>query len=308
MKAKFRRLVIGLVALGTGAVATASSAAEPTDTRRVGRSSVYQHLPGESLEALSTPDEIRGLLAPNIAPTRIWRVLEHGEKVECLNCIPYVSQLLYNSNPKTREISAWWLRRRILGVFGPGQIYSQVVAQATDQSQPVQTRAYAVNALGEFLASAGVAPVSSALVNDSAVSVRVAAAQALQRLNNQGPNGELATAMGDADETVRLAALRSAAHIHVFTGVDAIAALTGDPSAAVRRHAAQTLGTMRVADAVVPLIALTTSQETDPTVRAAAVWALGKIGDAAARDAIVAAKRDTDSFVQDAANIADRLL
>ena len=56
------------------------------------------------------------------------------------------------------------------------------------------------------------------------------------------------------------------------------------------------------------MIALTTSQETDPTVRAAAVWALGKIGDAAARDAIVAAKRDTDSFVQDAANIADRLL
>jgi hypothetical protein len=299
--------VIGLVALGTGAVATASSAAEPTDTRRVGRSSVYQNLPGESLEALSTPDEIKGLLAPNIAPTRIWRVLEHGEKVECLSCIPYVSQLLYNSNPKTREISAWWLRRRVFGVFGPGQIYSQIRSQATDQSQPESTRTYAVNALGEFLSSSGIAPVSSALVNDPAVGVRVAAAQALQRLNNQGPNGELAIAMGDADETVRLAALRSAAHIHVFTGVDAIAALSGDPSAAVRRHAAQTLGTMRVADALVPLIALAT-QDSDSGVRAAAVWALGKIGDAAARDAIVAAKDDQDSFVRDAANIADRLL
>ncbi len=37
--------------------------------------------------------------------------LEHGEKVECIECIPTVSQLLYNSNARNREISAWWLRR-----------------------------------------------------------------------------------------------------------------------------------------------------------------------------------------------------
>ena len=83
MKAKFRRLVIGLVALGTGAVASASSAAEPTDTRRVGRSSVYQNLPGESLEALSTPDEIKGLLELRVSPKKSCSDVRHlaGEKV-----------------------------------------------------------------------------------------------------------------------------------------------------------------------------------------------------------------------------------
>lgn len=307
MTTKFRKLVIGSMALGIAAVTSASSAAEPTDTRRVGRASVYQHLPGESLEALSTPEQIKGLLDPNVAPTRIWRVLEHGEKVECLSCIPYVSKLLYNSNPKTREISAWWLRRRIFGVFGPGQIYSQLLSDAEDMSKPAQTRMYAVNALGEFLAPAGIAPVSRALVGDPDVSVRAAAAAALQRLNSQGANGELAAAMGDADERVRMAALRAAAHINVFTGVDAIAGLLGDPSAAVRRHAAQTLGTMRVADAVLGLIALTRPEnEPDPTVRAAAVWALGRIGDPGGADAIEAARSDPDKFVRDAANIASR--
>jgi hypothetical protein len=309
MTTKFRRLVIGSLALAMAAAASASNAAEPNDTRRVGRSSVYQHLPGESLEALSTPQEIKGLLAPNVAPTRIWRVLEHGEKVECLDCIPYVSELLYNSNAKTREISAWWLRRRILGVFGPGQIYSRLIADVEDQSKPAQIRAYAAGALGEFLLARGVGPVSRALVNDPEASVRVAAAQALQRLNTQGPNGELAAAMTDADEGVRMAALRAAAHIHVFTGVDAIARLLGDTSPAVRRHAAQTLGTMRAGEAVVGLMALADpGNERDATVRAAAVWALGKIGDPVAAQAVAAAKGDSDGFVRDAANIAERLL
>ena len=67
------------------------------------------------------------LKTANIAPTRIWKVLEHGEKLECLGCIPLVTKLLYSPTAKNREISAWWLRRRIFGVFGPGQVYSQVL-------------------------------------------------------------------------------------------------------------------------------------------------------------------------------------
>jgi hypothetical protein len=31
------------------------------------------------------------LAADIVPPTRIWKVLEHGEKVECLACIPVVS-------------------------------------------------------------------------------------------------------------------------------------------------------------------------------------------------------------------------
>ena len=52
----------------------------------------------------------------------IWQALEHGEKVECLDCIPAVEKLLYDGNAKNREIAAWWLRRRIFGVFGPGEV------------------------------------------------------------------------------------------------------------------------------------------------------------------------------------------
>ena len=65
-------------------------------------------------------------------PTLIWETLEHGEKVECLDCIPVVAPLLYDSNAKNREIAAWWLRRRIFGVFGPGEVYEQTRPDAPD--------------------------------------------------------------------------------------------------------------------------------------------------------------------------------
>jgi HEAT repeat protein len=236
-------------------------------------------------------------------------MLEHGERVECLACIPYVSQMLYNSNPKTREISAWWLRRRIFGVFGPGQAYEQTIGAVSDQSKSELTRAYAASALGEFLEGAGIPLVATALVSDSSPVVRLAAANALIRLNNQGPNSELSTALSDKDEEVRLAALNGVTHINVFSKVDQVANLISDASPLVRRRAAQTLGTLKSADAVVGLIALTSPDtESDAGVRAAAVWALGQIADPAARDAVLTAKNDADSGVRDAASIASRHL
>ncbi len=57
-------------------------------------------------------------------------------------------------NPKTREISAWWLRRRIFGVFGKGEAYEQIINTIGDQSVSPLKRAYAANALGEFLEGA----------------------------------------------------------------------------------------------------------------------------------------------------------
>ncbi len=37
---------------------------------------------------------------------------------------------------QTREIAAWWLRRRIFGVFGPGQVYQQTInTLATDATR-----------------------------------------------------------------------------------------------------------------------------------------------------------------------------
>jgi hypothetical protein len=293
-------VLLGALLVGAGA------SAEPNTTR--GRAAVYQQLDGQSLEALSSHEEISGLVAPNVPATRIWKVLEHGEKVECLSCVPDVAKLLYNSNDKTREISAWWLRRRIFGVFGPGQVYEQTLKTLeTDESE--SRRAYAANALGEFLAGSGVPALSHALVEDESPMVRLAAVRGLERLNSSGQNGELTTALGDGAEDVRLAALHAATRINSYTDVEAVVALVSDPSALVRRRAAETLGVMKAADAVVGLIALTSpDEESDASVRAAAVWALGQIGDAEARDAILDARSDSDPSVRSAAVIASRML
>src|SRR3954468_17079326 len=118
MTFKISTLVKTSVTLGTLLLSSGARADEPNITR--GRAEMYKQLSPESLETVSTRDQIMTLRASNIAPTRIWKVLEHGEKLECLACVPVVSKLLYNSQPKTREIAAWWLRRRIFGVFGPG--------------------------------------------------------------------------------------------------------------------------------------------------------------------------------------------
>ena len=118
---------------------------EAEDVKRVhsGRAKVYTQLAPESLESLSTPDAIKAVSMPNVAPSRIWRTLEHGERVECLDCIPYVAKLLYDGHPKTREIGAWWLRRRIFGVFGPDGVYAQVVQTLGDPTASEGERAYA---------------------------------------------------------------------------------------------------------------------------------------------------------------------
>jgi HEAT repeats len=327
MTSEFRRFLTVSMALSVAALASVSGAADDTnvDTTHLGRSSVYGNLKNSSLEAISTSDRLLNLLStedkkthrrvPNLeasfAPTQYWTMLEHGERVECLDCVPFVSKLLYSSNPKSREISAWWLRRRIFGVFGKGEVYEQTVTTATDQKASELSRAYAVNALGEFLENAGIEPVSQALASDSSPKVRLAAVNALIRLNSQGKLDDgaeqypLATALSDENEEVRLAALNAATHINVFSHLDRVATLISDTSPLVRRRAAQTLGTFKNADAVVPLIAITSPvNEPDAGVRAAAVWALGQIADSQALDAVLAAQNDSDSAVRDAANIA----
>jgi hypothetical protein len=307
---RIRRFLSASIALSAAALVSVSSAADAPDATHRGRSTVYGNLSNGSLEAVSTPDAMLSLVkAPDsAAPTAIWTMLEHGERVECLTCIPYVSKMLYASNPKTREISAWWLRRRIFGVFGKGEVYEQTINAVSDQSKSPLSRAYAANALGEFLEGAGIEPVSSALVKDSSPAVRLAAANALIRLNNEGPNSELSLALTDKDADVRLAALNGVTHINVFSNVDRVAMLISDPNALVRRRAAQTLGTLKSGDSVLGLIALTMPAEPDAGVRAAAVWALGQIGDSHAKDAVLAAQEDGDSSVRDAARISLRRL
>ena len=97
----------------------------------------YQGIPADQAEAISTPDHIMAAVKGG-APSLIWQTLEHGESVECLECVGYVSPLLYDGNAKNREIAAWWLRRRIFGVFGPGEVYSQTVNTLATDSDPVR--------------------------------------------------------------------------------------------------------------------------------------------------------------------------
>jgi HEAT repeat protein len=307
MTFKISALVKSSVVLGTLLLASGANADPNVHT---GRAEVYKQLETDSLEAVSTPEQIMKFkVSSNVAPTQIWKVLEHGEKLECLACVPVVSKLLYNSNPKTREISAWWLRRRIFGVFGPGQVYEQTLNTLTDANETESHRVYAANALGEFLSGSGVPALSKAVVGDTSALVRKAAVAGLERLNSSGTDGELALALADADADVRLAALHAATRINSFTDVASVVGLISDSSALVRRRAAETLGVMKAADAVAGLIALAgQDQESDAPVRAAAIWALGQIGDPEARDVIVAGQQDPDVSVRGAANVSARLL
>lgn len=275
-----------------------------------GRAIAYRQLDRASLEAVTTPERLLRVAQGGFAPTEIWRALEHGEKVECLSCIPYVAKLLSSDDGKTREISAWWLRRRVFGVFGPGEVYSQLVTAINDPNLPEKRRAYAADALGEFLTSAGTRHVARAIVADPSPLVRYSAVRALQRLNSVGPNAELSVALSDPDETVRLAALHASTRINVFRDVDQVVARLDDTSSAVRTRALEALGALHASDAVVAIVAkLSPANESVPSVRAAAAAALGEIGDASARAAVLAAATDdTDHFVRDAATIAVRRL
>jgi HEAT repeat protein len=303
-----RRVWLGAMALGLAAVSSSARADDDPSTH-AGRATVYQNIETSSLETVSSPEAIRSLFDgkgnPNFAPTRVWQVLEHGEKIECLSCIPLVAGLLYDSHAKTREIAAWWLRRRIFGVFGPNEVYSQVIKTLGDTSQSESRRAGAANALGEFLTLDGAPYLATAIRNDSSPVVRQAAVQALQRMNSEGPGQELAYAMGDQDASVRLAAVHAATRVNVFTNVEAIAPLVGDETALVREAAAAALGTMRVKDSVDVLEMLSSSDnESDASVRKAAVWSLGQLRDGNALDAVRTAEHDPEAFVRDAAHFA----
>jgi HEAT repeat protein len=275
----------------------------PTGT---GFAGVYGSLPADQVEFLSSPDTIKSA-ALSGAPTLVWEALEHGEKVECLDCIATVAPLLYDANAKTREIAAWWLRRRIFGVFGAGEVYSQTLSTLQQSTNPVY-RADAAYALGEFFLVQGIAPVATALMTDSDSGVRVAAASALGRLNDDGA-GALASALGDSSPAVALAALASISRINSFSGASSIAALTGHSSIDVRRRAVEVLDALAATDSV-DVVAAAAKNDTDAGVRAAACHALGTFGSATSNDASAMAvlqklgARDPDTFVRDQAQIA----
>jgi hypothetical protein len=270
-----------------------------------GFASVYGDVPADQAEFLSTTDRIKSAAATG-TPSVVWEALEHGEKVECLDCISAVGPLLYDTNAKTREIAAWWLRRRIFGVFGQGEVYEQTIQTLASDSDPIR-RAYAAYALGEFFAAPGIAACTQAITNDVDARVRAAAASALGRLNDDG-SGALGTALADSDAGVKIAALGAATHLNTFSGLSAVAALTMDPDVTVRRRAVEVLDGLRANDTVA-VVAAAAQKDADAGVRAAACHALADFGDASVLPIVQAlAASDPDTFVRDQAQIALRRL
>lgn len=270
-----------------------------------GLTALHDHLSADQAEFLSSPDRIISVASSN-SPSLIWETLEHGERVECLQCIPVVANLLYDQHSETREIAAWWLRRRIFGVFGPGQVYEQTIDTLKSDSN-AQRRADAAYALGEFLDSGGIQPLHDAIASDTSPLVRAAAASALGRMNSAG-NGALSMAMKDSDESVRIAAIKSAGRVNEFTDEQTASTLTGDSSAAVRRLGVGLLEGLHAKDTVASVMALAQS-DADVQVRIAACHALGSFRDASARSTLQnLAQNDANTLVRDAATIALRRL
>lgn len=305
-----RRTNLGALVFGT--ILAAATFMSGTDAKSDGTSNgggvavVYGNIPADQVEFLSTPEHIMTVATSGAGASAIWEALEHGESVECLDCVPLVEHLLYDQNNETREIAAWWMRKRMFGVFGPGEAYERNLGVLKSDPDP-QKRAFAASAVGEFLTLAGVQPLADAIKNDSSPKVRAAAALSLGRLNDDGA-GALSLALVDADESVRLAGIASAGRINSFTDVATAAKLVGDSSPVVRRNGAELLEALHAKDSVMGLIALL---QNDPNaqVRASSAHALGVLRDASAKTTLQhAVDTDADQFVRDQAAIALRRL
>ncbi len=285
----------------TLAVLAGNDAHSDAGTNVSGTQSIYGNIPSDQAEFISTPDRIKAVVASG-SMSAIYETLEHGERVDCLDCIPAVKPLLYSSDPHTREIAAWWLRRRMFGVFGPGQPYQENLQKLASDPDP-NIRAYAADAVGEFLSSAGSDNLATAATKDTDGMVRAAAVKALARMNDDG-TGTVGKAMADGDPRVRLAALAAAGRIHGFAEGEKVAPLVTDQDPIIRRRAAEVLGTLHVKTSV-PQLRTAAKSDADPQVRAAACHTLGRLGDATAKaDLQAIATNDADGFVRDMAQMA----
>lgn len=251
-----------------------------------------------SKEVVATPEAIQDV-ALRGSPIAVWETLEHGEQLECLDCIAYVKPLLFDKDARVREISAWWLRRRLFGYAEVALEMRKVVEADADPAR----RAAAANALGEFMDPGGTKFLVKA-VGDTAPAVRIAALKGLQRINDPEGAPAVSTGLADGDVAVRKTAVEVATRLAGFKDVAAVAKLISDPDAVVRGKAADALGVFQSKGSVAGLAALAVT-DSDEDVRVDAVNALGEIGDAAGKSAIDKALNDASPRVRDAARVAN---
>ena len=263
---------------------------------------VYDRKLGELSVGTSAPTPERMVNAIRSAsPTAMTALLEYGERVECMECIPLLEKKLLDSNDsRVREMAAWWLRRRPFGYGRAAVSMRKVVMSDADPTR----RARAAEALGEFLDVGGLPMLEHAANADGDAQVRLSAVRALGRLNAQGGHAAVVAAMQDDDGRVRLAALDQVTKLSFFTDHAAIAGALGDEDAQVRRRAAQLSGHVRASDAVAGLIDVL-NHDLDGGARQAAAWALGRIGGGEATAALrLAEATESDDGVHDAITIA----
>jgi hypothetical protein len=235
------------------------------------------------------------------APGAIQAILEYGERVECHECVPIVERyLLEHDDALVREMSAWWLRRRL---FAIGAIIHHMRTTLASDADPVR-RSRAAAALGEFLDPHALDPLTEAASSDASPLVRASAVRALGRLNHPASHGVVAAALEDADTDVRRAALDVALRLNFFREDEALIGALDDTEAEIRMRAARLLGEQRVAAAEPALVAMLEG-DVSRDVRQAAAWALGRIGGADGTAALTAAlASEQDSLVKDAIRVA----
>jgi len=266
---------------------------------------VYDRVRGELSVGTEAPTPERMVLGIRSAsPTALTALLEYGERVECMACMPLLEdKLLSSGNAQVREMAAWWLRRR---PFGYGRAAVSMRKVAVDDADPVR-RSRAAEALGEFLDVGGLPSLEHAAMLDDDADVRLSAVRALGRLNAQGGHAAVAAAMQDEDARVRLAALDQVTRMVFFAEDDAIVGALEDEDAQVRLRAAQLVGEHKTTAGVSTLSGLL-AHDPRAVVRQAAAWALGRIGGGEAGAALRTADADErDESVRDAIAVALRM-
>src|SRR6478609_1765858 len=155
--------LLGLAMVATGLVTVTRAQSE--DAQLQAASAPYPGIPKDQVEPFVPGDKIMAA-ASSRSMTVIWETLEHAEASECLACIPSIENLMFDANPRTREIAAWWLRRRAFGVYGEGEVYTRLLERLKSDASETK-RSYAAEALGEFLAKPGVAALATAAKSDA---------------------------------------------------------------------------------------------------------------------------------------------
>jgi len=291
-------IILGLALATTSSMASSAIAQEIPDTREYSRK-------GELSPGTAAPSLAAMVAAiENGSPEKLKATLEYGERVMCEKCVPLLQKkLLGSSNPRVREMAAWWLRRQ---PFAAPPLLASLRKSVKEDADPVR-RARAAEALGEFMDSHALPALSDAAAEDAAPEVRAAAVRGLARLNSDAAGAVVPDALKDADPTVRLETLGVLMSVGSFRDYAALLPLLGDSIAEVRTRAAKLCGEYRVAGAETTLTAMLLGDDV-ASARKAAAWALGRIGGSDGRGALIDAREsEQDPRVLDAIDVASRM-